>query len=257
MMEDIRIPVSVQRSWIPLGNKPCKGMYLAVFQNLKKPGALFFFLFLVSSIFPSNGQDSKLFRYSFSADFSIPSITSSRLFNQIFDGVADINTSFKIHTRKGIFFGPGFSFCFLKAGNNRNASLSPFHTKYYIVGPRLSGGFISGNSAATQITFSCEIGYSTAILSGTPCTTAPVSPKPFFHAEPSIGLRFFSGERSSFGARLGYSFIDNRFRPEDACLEKFVNYQEDQIKHVAQYLTFGLGFSVYFKSLKPKAKSES
>lgn len=204
----------------------------------------------------SDAQD-RVFRYAFSADFSIPSVVSSGVFNRVFDGISDINTNFKIQTKGGFYTGPGLAFCFLKAGNNRNASLSPFQTKYYVLGPRWSMGYVSGQGNTTQISFGFEAGYSKVFFAGTPCPSTPASPPPFFHAEPSMSIRFFSGENSSFGARLGYSLMWNRFLPEQACLEKFVSYEAGEIRSYAQYIVFGLGFTAYFRPLRPKIKSDS
>jgi hypothetical protein len=208
------------------------------------------------SFFKVNGQE-RLFRYTISSDFSVPSVVSSRAFNRVFDGIADVNVGLKINTRKGFYTGPGLAFCFLKAGNNRNASLSPFHTKYYVIGPRWSAGFISGQGSGTQIAMGCEVGYSKVFLNGTPCSIPPASPPPFFHVEPSVSIRFFSGENSSFGARIGYSLMWNRFSPEQACLENYVTFETNEVKQVSQYLLFGLGFSMHLKAMRQKVKPDS
>jgi hypothetical protein len=208
---------------------------------------VFFFL----SLHALKAQD-RLYRYALSTDFSIPSVTSSKVFNQVFDGIADVNLNFKIITRGGFYTGPGAAFTFLKAGNNRNASLSPYHTKYYVLGPRWAAGYISGNGTGTQLALGIEAGYSKAFFAQTRCAETPASPPPFLHIEPSVSLRFFSGERASFGAKIAYSLMWNRFSPEQACLEKLVNYLPEDASPLSQYLVFGLGFSVHLKALRPK-----
>jgi hypothetical protein len=192
-----------------------------------------------------------IYRYSVKADFSVPTIINSRAFRQTFSGIYDIDVAFITTTRPGICFGPGFKYALLKAGNNRNASLSPFQTRYDILNPYLHVGYQHNYGGGNYLGFLISAGMNRALFSNVPCDSLiPPRYQQFINIEPSVFIRFHTGENSSFGARIGYNMLLNNYNPNDICVQRFINSEPEDIRAMSSYISFGLGFSLNYRPVK-------
>lgn len=182
-------------------------------------------------------------------DFSIPGGLNGPSVRKVFTGVYDIRAALDIKTKGGFFFGPYLHHSLIKAGNSRNAFLSPYRTKFNMVGAGVTIGYEYDNGGSAVWQFGLGGGYDQGLLSALPSDSGLVDAQKnprYFSLQPGISLRFKTVANSSFGIRIGYRYLMYRFDPLPYGFDKFIQFENTDVKPSSGFFTFGFGFTVLF-----------
>jgi hypothetical protein len=187
--------------------------------------------------------------YALPIDFSIPGGLRGPSVRKVFSGVYDLRAGFEIKTKSGFFFGPYLHHSLIKAGNSRNAFLSPYRTKFNMVGMGVTLGHELNTGGAAVWQFSLGAGYDQGLLSALPSdsglTDTQINPR-FVSLQPAISLRFKTVANTSFGLRLGYRYLMYSFDPLQYRFDKFIQFEANDVKAYTGFFTFGFGFTIRF-----------
>lgn len=199
------------------------------------------------------------YRYNYQMDFSIPVILGSPAYSSIFKGVYDINSSFNINSKSGVFFNLGMRYNLSKAGNTRYLAYTPLEVKNHIFEPYLSVGIQTNNGSKVLVGGNLTYGYNLSLYNKTLVDSLP-GPKQhtyFSNVAANTFIRFFADQNISIGFNFGYNIYIYRFNPFKFGFDKINTAVTDQnIRNVNSYLFWGIGFSYHLKPLKQKREKE-
>jgi hypothetical protein len=207
-------------------------------------------LWVVIFLFACTGAKAKgSFSYALPIDFSIPGILSGPSVKKVFSGVYDLRFGLDVKTKSGFYFGPCIQHSLIKAGNSRNAFLSPYRTRFNMIGAGLSVGYELSNEGAAVWQFQFSGGYNQGLLSALPFDSAlsvsQINPR-FISLQPAITLRFKTVANTSFGVRMAYQYLLYRFDPYPYKFDKYVQFEPGDVKAYIGFFTFGFGFTYHF-----------
>lgn len=209
------------------------------------PALFFTLVFFWQCTLPAIAKGS--LSYALPVDISIPGGLNGPSVRKVFSGVYDIRAAFDIKTKPGFFFGPYLEHSLIKAGNSRNAFLSPFRTQFNMVGGGLNLGYEYNTQGAAVWQFCIGGGYDQGLLSALPSDSgladAQINPR-FFSLQPGLSLRFKTVANSSFGIRVGYRYLMYRFDPGPYRFDKYIQFDPSDVKPNSGFFTIGFGFTI-------------
>jgi hypothetical protein len=184
-------------------------------------------------------QDKKKVPTSFKMDFKLPNTMSNRAFDQVVDGISDVNISYQFPLYKNLTLGFGMKHAFYKIDDLAITELTNGKANTFAPFARLT----YEKWVSERIFFDVGVngGYSFMFYESETCESPHKISAP--HIEPHAGIYMMSNENLGFGIIVAYNFILADFTPEYLCLDDFSGFSEADTKGISQTLSFGFGFT--------------
>jgi hypothetical protein len=185
-------------------------------------------------------------KHSFTIELGLPVSTVNKPFKGIMQGLLNVSPYYQFTLQNHFSVGIGGHYSYFK--------INEFKTPQKVTGGMNSfGGFIKvGHEKFYNMRFGTDIGVKvgyTDHLFTTDTNTVrggPVSVMSTF-VEPSVGLVLTADEFTSFRFVVSYAFYGFGFRPDQLGLTTNGGYDPADFSKVTQFVSFGFGFTYYFK----------
>lgn len=212
-------------------------------------------LFFLCTIWHPAKAQIPVYKYGFKGDFSIPIVTGSKAYKQIFTGVMDINSAFTFYTKPGIYASLGAHYLQTKSGNSRNFNLGVFEVKHHVLAPNIAIGYqhFTGERVYTgfDISFGKGYGHYSRSLCADSIMEKPSLKQQFYEFKLNTYISFFTDENLSFGVNLGYQMQKYQFDPYPYCFDLLnSSVNKSDIGRINGSIIFGFGFTYHFVPFK-------
>lgn len=193
-----------------------------------------------------NIYDDIIPKHSFTIELGLPVATSNKPYQSMMMGLVKFAPYYQFTLKNHLSFGLGANYSYFKANE--------FRVPEKVVGGiHSAGGFIKVgyeqfHSMRFGTDFGIKAGY-TNTLFDTDVNRKNGGRQSLncVYIEPTAAVVLTAGEYTSYRFVVGYSFQGYDFNTSQLGIQSTGGYKPADFNHVTQYITFGFGFTYYFK----------
>lgn len=185
-------------------------------------------------------------KHSFTFELGLPVTTSNKPFQSMIQGLLNVAPYYQFSLKNHLTFGLGVNYSYFKANE--------FKTPEKVVGGiHNAGAFVKiGYEKFHSMRFGTDagikLGYASTIFS-TDKNRAKDGPVVIdgVYIEPNFALVLTASEFTSYRFVVGYTFQGYNFNTSQLGINSKGGYSDADFRKGTQFMTFGFGFTYYFK----------
>ncbi len=186
-------------------------------------------------------------KHSFTIELGLPVGTSNKAFKFMMQGLVRFSPYYQFTLKNHLAFGIGANYNYFKVNQFRVPE--KVSGGLHSAGGFVKVGYEKFHSMRFGTDYGVKIGYNTnQFVTDTNSTNlgkAFVSNSLFI--EPTVGLVLTSGEFTSYRFVVGYTFQGNDFNTSNLGINSTGGYSASELSKNTSFMTFGFGFTYYFK----------
>jgi hypothetical protein len=189
-------------------------------------------------------------KHQFTITIGLPNGTSNQPFSKMLQGIVHASTYYQFTFQNHIAIGAGFNYTYLKTNPVRMPE--PIKGSYNHMAFFGKISYEKFHSMRFGTEYGLKIGAAqNYIFSDTNAVTlGGALIKPAILIEPSVSFILTADEWSSFRAFVSYSYMNTGFAPQDLGVKTNGGYKPENFSKPSQFITFGFGYTYYFKQWK-------
>jgi hypothetical protein len=209
---------------------------------------LLFFVLSFTFVNSANGQGIIEPKHSFTLELGLPNSITNKAFREIMQGLVHVSPYYQYAFKNGIALGIGGRYSYF--------AINEFRVPSKVFGGNHSfGGFVKighekfyselfAIDAGVKLGYAQNVFYSDLLRS----RGIDVVSKSSIYIEPIIGFVLASSESDTYRFTVGYSFINNSFKPWDIGYEvgNQIGYTSKELSPISSFLTVGFGYTHHF-----------
>ena len=194
-----------------------------------------------------NIYDDILPKHSFTIELGLPVGTGNKPFQSMMQGMVKAAPYYQFTFKKHLSLGIGANYSLFKANEFRvpEKVTGMLHS----VGGFVKVGYEKFHSMRFGTDLGLKLGYTNALfvtdknreINGGPRSISSL------YIEPTVGFVLTAGEFTSYRFVVGYSFEGYDFHTNQLGIESVGGYKPEDFNRTTQYMTFGFGFTYYFR----------
>lgn len=194
-----------------------------------------------------NIYDDIVPKHSFHIELGLPVGTSNKAFQSMLQGMMKFAPYYQFTFQNHISIGAGADYSFFRVDKFRvpEAVTGGIHN----VGGFLKVGYEKFHSMRFGTDFGVKVGYSNAFFitdKNKSLLGKPNSINTIF-VEPTAAVVLTAGEFTAYKFVVGYMFQGYDYRTQQLGISATGGYKPADLNHATQFMTFGFGFTYYFK----------
>lgn len=194
-----------------------------------------------------NIYDDIVPKHSFHIELGLPVGTSNKAFQSMLQGMMKFAPYYQFTFQNHISIGAGADYSFFRVDKFRvpEAVTGGIHN----VGGFLKVGYEKFHSMRFGTDFGVKVGYSNAFFITDKNKTLLGKPNSIntIFVEPTAAVVLTAGEFTAYKFVVGYMFQGYDYRTQQLGISATGGYKPADLNHATQFMTFGFGFTYYFK----------
>lgn len=194
-----------------------------------------------------NIYDDIVPKHAFHIELGLPVGTSNKAFQSMLQGMIKFAPYYQFTFQNHISIGAGADYSFFRVDKFRvpEAVTGGIHN----VGGFLKVGYEKFHSMRFGTDFGVKVGYSNAFFITDKNKTLLGKPNSIntIFVEPTAAVVLTAGEFTAYKFVVGYMFQGYDYRTQQLGISATGGYQPADLNHATQFMTFGFGFTYYFK----------
>ena len=223
---------------------------------MKNLGLFIFCITLSISIFAQGDDDFDIDeniysditpKHSFTLELGLPVATANKPFKFMMQGLVRFSPYYQFTLKNHLAFGIGANYSLFRVNQFRvpekvTGSLNS-------VGGFVKVGYEKFHSMRFGTDYGVKMGYNSNqfVTDSNSTKLGGAFVVNSFFVEPTVGFVLTSGEFTSYRFVLGYMMQGNGFNTSDLGINSKGGYTENDFSKNTQFMTFGFGFTYYFK----------
>lgn len=186
-------------------------------------------------------------KHSFTIELGLPVPTSNKPFQSIMQGFVRLSPYYQFTLKNHLAFGVGANYNYFKVNQFRVPE--KVSGGVHIAGGFVKVGYEKFHSMRFGTDFGVKLGFNTNqfVTDSNATNLGGAYVVNTYFVEPTIGLILTSGEFTSYRFVVGYNYQGNDFNTQNLGINSTGGYKESDLSKKTQFMTFGFGFTYYFK----------
>lgn len=196
--------------------------------------------------FDENIYDDIIPKHSFTIEVGLPVSTSNKPFQSMMNGLAKVAPYYQFTLKNHLSFGIGANYSYFKANEFRVPE--PVTGGIHSAGGFVKVGYEKFHSMRFGTDFGIKGGYTNTLFeTNKNRDNGGAQSINCVYIEPTAAVVLTAGEYTSYRFVVGYSIQGYDFIPSQLGINSMGGYTPADFNHTTQYITFGFGFTYYFK----------